>query len=96
MGLGVKLIFSYVFKSDDPVSSLKTRAEQARIEAAEVLRLLDEVSLKFGARTDWRPMPRVIDVSVGSPASKLGVQPGDFFFSYDGTKLFDRLHEDLD
>jgi serine/threonine protein kinase len=87
--------WNYLFKSGAPEKELKARSEHLQTETSEAMRNLDKIGTQFGARTDWDAMPRVAEVLPDGLAAKLGVQPGDFLFTYDGTKLFRRLHFDL-
>lgn len=92
LGFGLQAIWAYVFKAGDPLKELKERAARLNTEARQAASNLDAIAVRHGARTDWEAMPRVAEVIPNSFAAKLGVKKEDFLFSYDGTKLFNRLH----
>jgi hypothetical protein len=95
LGFGLNLGKDYVFKNKDTLTSLKERAERIVSDAKEAAKVVDSVAIRHGARSDWQAMPRVREVIAGGHADRLGIKKGDFLFSYDGTKLFRRLHNDL-
>ena len=92
---GIQAGWNYVFGAGDPLKDVKERANRLGNEARKALADLDAVGIRYGARTDWQAMPRVIEVVPGGQAARLGIKPDDFLFSYDGTKLYRRLHFDL-
>jgi hypothetical protein len=56
---------------------------------------IELIAARYGARTDWQPLPRVTKVLPGSIAEKMGIRPGDFFFSYNNVKLYRKLPNPL-